>query len=99
MNKRLNNIESILTKEIKKKGIKIEEIFKYGDKKIEFMLLYSDFVISVSVVDDMSYDFTVFDSTGDTIVYNNTQFNVALDDLCDILLKDIDMIKNKRLYS
>lgn len=55
------------------------------------------FWISVSIVDDMSYDFTVFDSTLDNIVYNNTQFNVALDDLCNVFLKDINVIRNKKL--
>lgn len=100
MSEQLNDIkEKILGTVKKEEKIEVAEIFRYGDKIIEFMLLYSDFVISVSVVDDMSYDFTVFDNTGDSIVYNNTQFNVALDDLSNILLKDVDMIKNKRWYS
>lgn len=99
MREQLNNIKEKILETVKKEEkIEVAEIFWYGDKKIEFMLLYSDFVISVSVVDDMSYDFTVYDNTLDNIVFNNTQFNVALDDLSGILLKDIDIIKNKRLY-
>lgn len=98
MNEKIKNIERIISEIARKEELKIEEIFRYGDKKIEFAFIYSFFWISVSIVDDISYDFTVFDSTLDNIVYNNTQFNVALDDLCNVFLKDIDLIRNKKLY-
>lgn len=32
------------------------------------------------------------------IVYNNTQFIIVLDILCDIPLKDINVIKSNKLY-
>lgn len=95
MNRRLDSIENTFIEIAKREEMKIEDVFRYGDKKIELMLIYTPFVLSVSVVDDMSYDFTVFDCTGDLIVYNNSYKGICIGNLTDVLKKDISTLKNK----
>ena len=74
-------------------NVDIIDIFKCGKDKIEFMINKIDKIISISVVKNSSYDFTVFDSNGDKIVYNNTQTIVSIDDLKIFIQKDIEKLQ------
>ena len=93
LNKQIEIVKEIIQEIIKKEELKIEDIFSYGDRKIEFMVYYGVFVISISVVDDLSYDFTVFNDTGNKIVYSNSKVIVDIDDVYSILMNDIKKIK------
>lgn len=72
------------------KEFKIIDIFEYGKNKIEFMIGYKDKVISISVVNDLSYDFMVFDAEGDKIIYSNTVFMDSINELQEIIKNDLN---------
>lgn len=93
LNKQIEIVKEIIQEIIKKEELKIEDIFSYGDRKIEFMVYYGVFVISISVVDDLSYDFTAFNDTGNKIVYSNSKVIVDIDDVYSILMNDIKKSK------
>lgn len=70
-------------------NIEVIEVFEYGTSKIEFMLKKNSKIISVSLVDDLSYDFTAFSEDGDKIIYNNTQ-RLLLDELKELIQMDLE---------
>lgn len=72
------------------KSLEIIDMFEYGTSKIEFMVKKNDEIISISLVDDFSYDFTIFTENGNEIIYNNTQRLSALDELRKIILQDLE---------
>ena len=89
--------KNIIDKVVQEENIIVEDIFYGATRRIEYALQYSDdTIISVSLVDDLSYDFTVFtvcdedldDVLGD-VIYNNTQILLSVDDLYDILRNDL----------
>lgn len=70
-------------------NLEIIDIFEYGKSKFEFMIRRNDEIISISVVDDGAYDFMVFNSDGDKIIYSNTEKLISLNSLKEILCHDL----------
>jgi len=71
-------------------SLEIIDMFEYGTSKIEFMVKKNDEIISISLVNDLSYDFTIFTENGDEIIYNNTQRLSVLDELRKIIPQDLE---------
>lgn len=71
-------------------NIEIIEVFECGASKIEFMVKKNDKIISISLIDDLSYDFTVFSENGEKIIYNNTQRLLYLDKLKELIQEDLE---------
>lgn len=71
-------------------NLEILDVFDYGTSKIEFMIKKNNEIISISLVNDLSYDFTIFTKDGDEIIYNNTQRLVELGDLRKIIQQDLE---------
>ena len=92
MKKLLEDAREIINNIVAVKNMRIVEMFNCGNRKIEFMIEDNDNIISISFVDDFSYDFTIFDSSGGYIVYNNTFFLDSLDQLAVVLKKDLIFI-------
>ena len=69
--------------------VEIIDVFECGTSKIEFMVKKASKIISISLVDNLSYDFTVFSEDGDKIIYNNTQILLSLDELKDLVQQDL----------
>lgn len=83
--------KNIIDKVVQEENITVEDSCFYGaTRKIEYALQYSDdTIIFVSLVDDLSYDFTVWDEDLSKIIYNNTQILLSVDDLYDSLRNDL----------
>lgn len=75
-------------------NIEVIDVFEYGTSKIEFMGKKNSEIISISLVDDLSYDFTAFSEDGDIIIYNNTQRLLLLDELKELIQQDLKKIGN-----
>lgn len=75
--------------------LEIIELFECGTNKIEFMVRCKNNIISISVVDDWSYDFMLFDKKGEKILYSNTKRLLSLNDLCKLLNIDLSEIITK----
>lgn len=69
--------------------LEIIDVFECGTKKIEFMVKCNNNIISLSVVDDWSYDFMVFDGKGEKILYSNTERLSSMNALCELLNNDL----------
>lgn len=72
----------------------IIECFEF-DRKIEYMISTQIGVISLSFVDDMSYDFTVFNLEGDNIIYNHTVVIKSISELNQLLNYDLCQLKQQ----
>lgn len=70
-------------------NLEIVDIFEYGINKIEFMVRRNDKIISISIVDDWSYDFMVFTSDGDKIIYSNTEKLTSMNQLRKVIYQDL----------
>lgn len=84
--------KNIIDKVVQEENITVEDIFYGATRRIEYELQYNDTIISVSLVDDLSYDFTVYEYYNEDlgkIIYNNTQILLSIDDLYDILRNDL----------
>lgn len=89
VSKVLTEARKIIKNELFNDKLEIIDVFEYGTSKIEFMVMKNSEVISISLVDDLSYDFTVFSEDGDKIIYNNTQKLLLLDELKELVQKDL----------
>lgn len=81
--------KEIIKNVLSNNSLEIIDVFEYGTSKIEFMVKKNDEIISISLVNDLSYDFTIFTENGDEIIYNNTQRLSVLDDLRKIIQQDL----------
>ncbi len=54
------------------------------------MIKKNDEIISISLVNDLSYDFKVFTENGEEIIYNNTQRLSGLGNLRKIIQQDLE---------
>lgn len=70
-------------------NLQIIDIFEYGNCKIEFMVRCNDEIISISMVEDGSYDFMIFTSDGDKLIYSNTEKLTSINQLKELLYKDL----------
>ncbi len=68
---------------------KIVDVFSYGEKKIEFMVKYMANIISVSITDDLWYDFMILDDEGNEIIYSNTVHISSVSEMKKMLQQDL----------
>lgn len=85
----LSDAREIINNVLFDNNLEIMDVFEYGTRIIEFMVKKDNEIISISLVDDLSYDFTVFSEDGDIITYNNTQRLLLLDELKEIIQQDL----------
>ena len=90
MNKLINDAKEIILKILDTKEFKIIDIFEYGENKIEFVIEYEDKMISISVVNDLSYDFMVLETEYGEIIYSNTVFMDSINELPEIIKNDLN---------
>ena len=90
MNKLINDAKEIILKILDTKEFKIIDIFEYGGNKIEFVIEYEDKMISISVVNDLSYDFMVLETECGEIIYSNTVFMDSINELPEIIKNDLN---------
>lgn len=76
-------------------SLEVMDVFEYGSKKIEFMVKCNNVIISISMVDDMSYDYMVFDGNGERILYSNTERLTSMSQLNELLKCDLNTTVNK----
>lgn len=70
-------------------GISIEGFISYGDKKVEYALSFKEFMASVSIVSDFTYDFFAIEiETERSFMFNTKQFQ-KLEDVITELRKDL----------
>lgn len=72
--------------------LEIMDLFEYGKSKIEFMVMHNRGIISISLVDDLSYDFMVFNKDGDKILYSHTEELSLINELKELINQDINKI-------
>lgn len=65
------------------------DVFEYGTRKIEIMGADKINILSISLVEDLSYDFTVFNYDGNVIIYNNSKRLLTIEELKKTLQKDL----------
>ncbi len=92
--KELESLRSIVKNSIVARNLTILDFFTYGENKIEFMVMYCKLIISISIDTNLSYDFTVFNESGDKIIYNNTKHKINTNNLPCILLEDFDNLSH-----
>lgn len=68
---------------------KIVDVFSYGEKKIEFMVKYMANIISVSITDDLWYDFMILDDEGNEIIYSNTVHISSVSEMQKMIQQDL----------
>ena len=90
MNKVLISAKELIEKILINYNLHIMDVFEYGQNKIEFMIKRGNEIISISLVDDLSYDFMIFNNDGDEILYNNTTRLLSLNDLNELIRQDLD---------
>lgn len=71
-------------------SLEVMDVFEYGSKKIEFMVKCNNVIISISMVDDLSYDYMVFDGNGERILYSNTERLTSISQLSELLKCDLN---------
>ena len=86
----LKAARKIIKNALSDNNFEIIDVFEYGISKVEFMVKKNSKIISISFVDDLSYDFTIFSENGDEILYNNTQRLCLLDELREIIQQDLE---------
>ncbi len=86
--------KKIIKEELDVYSFAFVDTFEYGESKIEFMVMSCNEVIAISLVNDLSYDFTVFDMAGEKILYNNTQKLESLYELKKVLNHNLNEIIN-----
>lgn len=89
MNKLLISAKEIIENILVEYNFEIIDVFEYGLSKIEFMLRKKDKIIAISLVDDMSYDFMIFNNSGDEILYSNTVKLLSLNELIELIQQDL----------
>lgn len=70
-------------------NLQIIDIFEYGTCKIEFMVARNNEIISISMVEDGSYDFMIFTSNGDALIYSNTEKLTSINQLRELVYGDL----------
>ena len=70
-------------------NLEVMEVVEYGSKKIEFMIKCNKTIISISMVDDLSYDYMIFDDNGERILYSNTERLTSISQLNELLIGDL----------
>ncbi|NOU73614.1 hypothetical protein GC098_19675 [Paenibacillus sp. LMG 31458] len=75
-------------------GISIESFISYGDKKVEYSLSFKEFMASVSILSDFTYDFFAIEiETERAFMFNTKQFQ-RLEDVVSELKKDLFSVSN-----
>lgn len=70
-------------------GISIESFISYGDKKIEYALSFKEFMVSVSILSDFTYDFFAIEiETERAFMFNTKQFQ-KFEDVITELKEDL----------
>ena len=92
MNKELTIAKKIILDFLEINKIKMVDMFLYGDKKIEFMIEYMSNIISVSITDELWYDFMVFDNKYDQIIYSNTVHISSVNEIQKIIQQEFENV-------
>ncbi|MDO4477397.1 MAG: hypothetical protein Q4B93_05530 [Clostridia bacterium] len=92
MNKELTIAKKIILDFLEINKIKMVDMFLYGDKKIEFMIEYMSNIISVSITDELWYDFMVFDNKYDQIIYSNTVHIFSVNEIQKIIQQEFENV-------
>lgn len=70
-------------------GISIDSFISYGNKKVDYSLSFKEFMASVSIISDFTYDFFAVEiETERAFVFNTKQFQ-RLEDVVTELKKDL----------
>lgn len=70
-------------------GVKIESFISYGNKKVEYSLSFKEFMASVSILSDFTYDFFAIEiETERAFMFNTKQFK-RLEDVVSELKTDL----------
>ncbi|WP_028778737.1 hypothetical protein [Shimazuella kribbensis] len=78
-----NEIEKFINYFIDGSGnrLLLEDLFKYGENKIEFIISSNNFTTSISVLSDLTYDFLTIDMETEDFILNKTKYPKTLDEL------------------
>lgn len=87
MNAWNKNVDEIITQTLKKLGISIIDKVII-DKKLEYVLLKNETMISLSYTMEKAYDFIVVDDDTMKITYSTTEFNIEPQMLSEQVIKD-----------
>lgn len=87
MNAWNKNVDEIITQTLKKLGISIIDKV-ITDKKLEYVLLKNETMISLSYTMEKAYDFMVVDDDTMKITYSTTEFNIEPQMLSEQVIKD-----------
>lgn len=87
MNAWNKNVDEIITQTLKKLGISIIDKVII-DKKLEYVLLKNETMISLSYTMEKAYDFMVVDDDTMKITYSTTEFNIEPQMLSEQVIKD-----------
>ena len=82
------NVDEIITQTLKELGISIIDKVNV-DKKLEYVLLKNETMISLSYTIEKSYDFMVVNKDSNKIIYSTTEFNVEPEMLRELIIKDL----------
>ena len=88
MNAWNKNVDEIITQTLKELGISIIDKVNV-DKKLEYVLLKNETMISLSYTIEKSYDFMVVNKDSNKIIYSTTEFNVEPEMLRELIIKDL----------
>jgi hypothetical protein len=76
--------------------IVIEDIKIYGENKLEYVLLTNEYMASISVLSDLTYDFFVIEiESGNSFMFKTIEFTTK-GDLFQQLKDDINTFSNLR---
>ena len=92
MSKELTIAKKIFLDFFKINKIRMIDMFLYGDKKIEFMIEYMSNIISVSITDELWYDFMVLDNKYDQIIYSNTVHIFSVNEIQKIIQQEFENV-------
>lgn len=85
----LLSAKEVIKNVLLKYNLEIIDIFECGTSKVEFMVRHNNEIISISMVDDGSYDFTIFNSNGDKIIYSNTERISSINQINECICQDV----------
>lgn len=71
-------------------NIVIETTVTHGNRKIEYVLSIDDYMASISILDDFTYDFFVGEIESENIFMIKTLYFDNSDNLCEQMKTDLD---------
>lgn len=79
----LDKIKDFINNYINNSEIKIivESVVKYGENKLEYALSIEDYMASISILPDYTYDFFVLEIDSEEMILNKTKYFSIIDDL------------------